>query len=139
MPADSVLVIDAGTSALRALAVRADGRVTPFAAEPWPMFVPDDAAPFGREFDVAGVRLAFERLIEAAAPYRDAVAVVAVTGQREGIAVLDARGEALFASPNIDARASEEGMGSSVWTVSVIARPITRGAASTRTRNSRTS
>jgi sugar (pentulose or hexulose) kinase len=108
--ADTVLVIDGGTSAMRVLAVRADGRVTPLAAEPWPMFVPDDATPFGREFDVIALRRVFERLTAAAASHRDALAVVAVTGQREGIAFLDARGEALFASPNIDARASAEGM-----------------------------
>jgi sugar (pentulose or hexulose) kinase len=110
MPADTVLVIDAGTSALRALAVRSDGVVTPVATEPWPTFVPGDAAPFGREFDVAAVQRAFGRLLAAAAPMRASFAAVVVTGQREGIAFLDARGDALFASPNVDARASAEGM-----------------------------
>ncbi len=110
MPADTVLVIDAGTSALRALAVRCDGAVTAVATEPWPMFVPDDAAPFGREFDTAAVQRALDRLLAAAAPMRASFAAVAFTGQREGIAFVDARGDALFASPNIDARASAEGM-----------------------------
>jgi autoinducer 2 (AI-2) kinase len=110
VPADTVLVIDAGTSAIRALAVRADGDVTPVAAEPWPAFVPDDAAPFGREFDVAGVQRALDRLVAAASPMRDRIAAAAFTGQREGIAFVDDHGEALFASPNVDARAFAEGM-----------------------------
>lgn len=110
MPADSILVIDAGTSALRVLAIGAAGRVTPVAAEPWAMFVPDDAAPFGREFDIADVRRALERLLDAALPLRETIAAIACTGQREGIAFIDDRGDAVFASPNIDARAAAEGI-----------------------------
>ncbi len=110
MPADTILVIDAGTSAMRALAVRADGQVTPIAAEPWPMFVPNDATPFGREFEVTAVRRALDALLAAASPLREAVAGIAFTGQREGIAFVDDRGDALFASPNIDARAAAEGI-----------------------------
>jgi sugar (pentulose or hexulose) kinase len=110
VPADAILVIDAGTSALRALVVRADGRVTPLPREPWPMFVPEDALPFGREFDAAGVQRALARLIAAAAPMRASIAAIAFTGQREGIAFVDEGRRALFASPNIDARASAEGM-----------------------------
>ncbi len=110
MPADTVLVIDAGTSALRALAVRADGRVTPVAAVPWSMFVPDDATPFGREFDAPRVREALDLLLAGASPIRHEIAAVAFTGQREGIAFIDEQGDVLFASPNIDARASAEGI-----------------------------
>ena len=110
MAADTVLVIDAGTSALRALAVRADGQVTPIATEPWPMFVPADAAPFGREFEVAEMQRALDRLLAAALPMRESIAAIAFTGQREGIAFIDDRGDAIFASPNIDARASAEGI-----------------------------
>jgi len=110
VPADTVLVVDAGTSALRAIAVRADGRVTPVAAELWPMFIPSDAAPFGREFDRAETGRALERILAAASPMRGSVAAIAFTGQREGIAFVDEAGDALFASPNIDARASAEGI-----------------------------
>lgn len=110
MPADIVLVIDAGTSALRAVSVGVRGAVTTLASEPWPVFVPADAAPFGREFDAAEVQCALQRLTAAAAPLRARVAAIAVTGQREGIAFVDAQGGALFASPNVDARASAEGM-----------------------------
>ena len=110
MPADTVLVIDAGSSALRALSVRAGGVVTAVASELWPVFVPADAAPFGREFDAAEVQRALWRLVAAAAASRAEIAAVAFTGQREGIAFIDERGGALCASPNVDARASAEGM-----------------------------
>ncbi len=110
MLADTILVIDAGTSALRAIAVRADSHVTPIASEPWAMFIPDDAAPFGREFDVAAVEHALARLIAAAMPLRSSIAAIALVGQREGIACIDDRGAAVFVSPNIDARAAAEGM-----------------------------
>ena len=110
MAGNSILVIDAGTSALRAIEVRADGRATHIATTPWSMFVPSDAAPFGREFDAAGVQAALDRLLAMASPTRSKIVAIAVTGQREGIAFVDADGEAVFASPNIDARASAEGI-----------------------------
>jgi autoinducer 2 (AI-2) kinase len=110
VPADTVLVIDAGTSALRAVAVRSDGDVRVIAREPWRMFIPDDAAPFGREFDPRVVVAALDRVVAAAVPQRGRIAGIAVTGQREGIAFVDDAGSALFASPNVDARASAEGI-----------------------------
>ena len=110
MPADSVLVVDAGTSAMRAALVRADGDVALLGIEPYRTFVPDDAAPFGREFDPAGLARSLDRLLACAAPYRSRIAAVAFTGQREGIAFVDDRGAAIFASPNVDARASAEGI-----------------------------
>lgn len=110
MPADSILVVDAGTSALRASLVRADGEVVVLGAEPYRTSVPDDAAPFGREFDPADLARSLDLLLARAAPYRSRIAAVAFTGQREGIAFVDERGVALFASPNVDARASAEGI-----------------------------
>jgi xylulokinase len=110
VPADSILVVDAGTSALRASLVRADGEVALLGAEPYRTFVPDDAAPFGREFDPADLARSLDRLLARAAPHRSRVAALSFTGQREGIAFLDDRGAAIFASPNVDARASAEGI-----------------------------
>ena len=111
MAAERVLAIDAGTSALRAMLVGADGDVALAAVEPYHVFVPDDAAPFGREFAPADLAGALDRLVENAS--REAagdVDAVAFTGQREGIAFLDAAGACVFAAPNVDARASAEGM-----------------------------
>ncbi|MDP9238889.1 MAG: FGGY-family carbohydrate kinase [Chloroflexota bacterium] len=110
MRADTILVIDAGTSGMRAVAVTATGEVEVVASVPWRMLVPEDAAPFGREFHPADVASTLGTLLAAAETKRDRIAGIAVTGQREGIALLDESGEALFASPNIDARASAEGI-----------------------------
>ncbi|HEY8172705.1 MAG TPA: FGGY-family carbohydrate kinase [Dehalococcoidia bacterium] len=110
MPGDAILVVDAGTSGLRAVAIDPSGDVLATAAEPWPMFVPDDAAPFGREYDVARVECALHAMLVRDLVDRSRVAAIAFTGQREGIAFLDESGRAVFASPNIDARASAEGL-----------------------------
>ncbi len=109
MPADAILVIDAGTSAMRALLVSVDGSVEPVGIEPWQVFVPDDAAPFGREFRAGSVEASLRRLLAAAARVRERIAAIAVTGQREGMAFVDAGGDEVLSSPNIDARASAEG------------------------------
>ena len=110
VPAEAILVVDAGTSSLRAVSVGCDGDVQLLASEPWEMRTPRDAQPFGREFEpdeVIGAR------------WRDSCgrpgdsrifAAVAFTGQREGLVFLDAADRALYAGPNIDARASAEGM-----------------------------
>jgi sugar (pentulose or hexulose) kinase len=107
---DTVVVIDAGTSSLRAVAVTRDGNVSLIAAEPWPMFVPGDAGPYGRELRFHDTRRALRRLIERAGALGDRVAAIATCGQREGVVFCDAAGAALLISPNIDARAAAEGM-----------------------------
>jgi autoinducer 2 (AI-2) kinase len=110
VPGDAILVVDAGTSAMRASLVAADGAATAVTIEPWSTFVPEDAAPFGREFDPEEVADALRRVLEAASAHRERVAAIAFTGQREGMAFVDDRGIGVFASPNIDARASAEGI-----------------------------
>src|SRR4029078_4271670 len=105
-----ILVIDAGTSALRAVLVDRNGVTSPLAAEPYTVVIPEDAAPFGRECEPKCLIAALERLYSAASPHRDRVAAMAVTGQREGVAFTDEGGEAILVSPNVDARASAEGM-----------------------------
>jgi len=111
VPVDRVLVIDAGTSALRGVLVGPDGESELVDAQAYHVFVPGDATPFGREFAPDDLRGALERLVEnAAAAASDGIVAVAITGQREGIAFLDAGGTPLFASPNVDARAAAEGI-----------------------------
>ncbi len=104
----AIAVIDCGTSALRATLVYTDGAVEPLASEPWPMFVPDDAAPFGREFEAAATDAAFDRLIALIA--KQPCAAIAFTGQREGLVFVSEHGDALLISPNIDARGTAEGI-----------------------------
>lgn len=105
--ANRIVVIDAGTSALRAVSVTPDGVAATLAASPWPMFVPDDAAPFGREFDAPAVAALVRAFIDDHTAGADAVAFA---GQREGLVFAGARGDAVLALPNIDGRASTEGM-----------------------------
>ncbi len=109
MQTDPVLVLDAGTSVLRAVSVDVEGIATTLASEPWPAFVPEDAAPFGREFHARELANALARIVERANAQGE-FGAIAVTGQREGIVCIDGSGDVVFASPNIDARAAAEGM-----------------------------
>ncbi|MEX0749407.1 MAG: FGGY family carbohydrate kinase, partial [Dehalococcoidia bacterium] len=109
MPPDLTLVIDAGTSALRAVTVSADGGVAVVAREPWNTVTPEDAAPFGRELDATSAQAALLRAI-AAARGESHIAGIAFTGQREGLVFVDDAGDALLVSPNVDARAAAAGM-----------------------------
>ena len=108
MPADPVLVIDAGTSSLRAVAVTSDGDASLVDEAGWAMFTPPDAEPFGREFHAREVQAALSGIIERASSQR--VAAIACTGQREGLVFLNERQEPVLISPNVDARASAEGI-----------------------------
>jgi sugar (pentulose or hexulose) kinase len=106
--AERIIVLDAGTSALRALSVGRAGDVRVIASREWALFVPGDGGPFAREIDAAWLDEALDALARAGAA-EDAVAV-AVTGQREGLVFAAADGSALLVSPNVDARAAAEGM-----------------------------
>jgi sugar (pentulose or hexulose) kinase len=107
--ADSILVLDAGTSGLRAVLVR-EGEARTIAREPWRIFTPADGSAFSRELDATEVAASLQRLTDAARDNRDGIAGIAVTGQREGAAFLDAAGAAVCLSPNVDGRAAMEGM-----------------------------
>ena len=109
MRGEPVLVLDAGTSALRAVSVESDGTACTVASQPWPVFIPESAAPFGREFERQALVEALGRVVETAVA-AGGISGIAVTGQREGIVCIDQKGDVIFASPNIDARAAAEGM-----------------------------
>lgn len=110
VPPDPVLVIDAGTSALRAVHVAHDGAASTVARREWRMFTPDDASSFARELGGDEVSAALTSLVAEAAASDASYSGVAVTGQREGVVFLDDAGVPLLISPNIDGRASSEGM-----------------------------
>ncbi|MHB0875002.1 MAG: FGGY family carbohydrate kinase [Anaerolineae bacterium] len=107
------LALDAGTSGGRAVIIDAAGVQRAEAIRPWGYFAPEDAAPWGREFDPA----AFWSLLCDAARETlacvDAAAVVAVTatGQRQATVLVDDDGHELYGGPNFDVRAGFEGMG----------------------------
>ncbi|HXK34146.1 MAG TPA: FGGY-family carbohydrate kinase [Dehalococcoidia bacterium] len=108
MRAERIVVIDAGTSALRAVSVTREGGVRVLASREWPLFVPGDGGPFAREIDAGWLDDALSALCRAGAA--EDVAGVAVTGQREGLVFAAADGAALLVSPNVDARAAAEGI-----------------------------
>lgn len=108
VPAERILVLDAGTSALRAIAVGRDGDARTLVSHPWPLFVPGDGGPFAREIDARWLDDALSALCRTGAA--EDVAGVAVTGQREGLVFAAADGSPLLVSPNVDARAAAEGI-----------------------------
>ncbi|MDE3094537.1 MAG: FGGY-family carbohydrate kinase [Chloroflexota bacterium] len=109
MSAERILVIDAGTSSLRAVAVSASGETSVIATEAWDMRTPADAEPFGRELDGPAIEGSLGTLLRAAGR-TGAWSGVAFAGQREGVVFVDEGGAAVCVSPNVDARASAEGM-----------------------------
>jgi autoinducer 2 (AI-2) kinase len=110
VPGNAVLVIDAGTSAMRAVLVAANGVTTTLAREPYRMFTPSDGSAFTRELDGDDLEASLGRLLAAATPHAEAIAGIALTGQREGLAFVDDGGRAALLSPNVDGRAAFEGM-----------------------------
>src|SRR5438477_9517684 len=108
VPADPVLVIDAGTSSLRAVAVTPGGQASIVAEAAWPMFTPADGEPFGREFEAREVLASLGGLLDRAKGGR--FGAVAFTGQRGGLVFLDEQRKPVLISPNVDARASAEGI-----------------------------
>ena len=109
MPAERVLVIDAGTSALRAIAVTAEGTVEVVSAEALPTVRPRGGSEFAREFSHAFEDRAYASLLEQAAVRTPDVAALAFTGQREALACIASNGQPVMLSPNTDARAAGEG------------------------------
>ena len=111
------VALDAGTGGAKAAVFDADGRLRGFDYEAWEYDVrshPD--LPFIKEYGFDAerfwavlcrcTRTAIER---ASVPPGD-VAGVAATSQREGCVLLGAADEVLYAGPNLDSRAFEEGL-----------------------------
>ena len=114
MARSTVLAIDVGTSALKAAVSAEGGKLLSTAMASVPYVPADAGAPMTRAFDVAALWSAVVdtagRALNAAGVDRDAVAAVAVTSQRQGIAALDAAGAEVYFAPNQDLRALFEGM-----------------------------
>ena len=108
-----VLVIDAGTSAIRCLVFDGAGEPIGHSARGWRFAPPDGPYDLAREFDpdetwetISG--LAAEAL-EAAGIVPDDLAAVTATSQRQGVVFLDRAGREVYAGPNLDLRAVFEG------------------------------
>lgn len=106
------LVLDAGTSAGRALVFDDRGCLLAEETRPWRYETPADAAPWGRELDPDRFWALLCEASRAAlsACGAEAVSAVAATAQRQATVLLDAAGRELYAGPNVDLRAAFEGL-----------------------------
>ncbi len=107
------LALDIGGSRVRCAVVDPSGRVAGQSASAWSPSTPEELAPVGKEIDAEALWRLVARLVRRALKEAGArpteIAAAGVTSQRQGIAVLDARGRELYAGPNSDARAFFEG------------------------------
>ena len=103
------LAIDLGSSSVKCVVVDGRGRQRGSASSAWRPLSPPDVAPYGTEYPPQRSWRLIARTVRQAladAGLRGAaIAAVAVTSQREGIALLSSNGEALYLGPNTDARA----------------------------------
>jgi autoinducer 2 (AI-2) kinase len=103
-----LLTLDAGTSGGRAAIFDAAGRLIGVASQPWRYTTPAEAAPWGRAFDPDefwAILCGLTRQVLAKTATRPAeILAVSATSQRQGIVLLDAAGEPLYAGPNMDLR-----------------------------------
>lgn len=106
-----VLGLDIGTSGGRALIADAEGRRVGSASRPWRS---RSEAPGFAELDAATVwaslASAAREAVRTSLARPEAIQAVAVTAQRGGIVLRDARGEVLHAASNSDTRGVSEGI-----------------------------
>lgn len=106
-----LLAVDAGTGSCRALLFTVAGEQVAVSLREWTHREPPDV-PGGQDFDVESNWLAIAACIRdvlrlARASGAD-VAAVAATSMREGVVLYDARGNEIWACPNVDSRAARE-------------------------------
>jgi sugar (pentulose or hexulose) kinase len=106
-----VLGLDIGTSGGRALIADAEGRRVGSASRPWRY---RSEVPGYAELDTATVwaslASAVREAVRTSLARPEAIQAVAVTGQRAGIVLRDARGEVLHAASGADSRGVSEGV-----------------------------
>jgi len=113
---DCFVSLDAGTGSGRAMAFDATGRVLAAAQEPFVYrLFEHPTLPMVRGCDLDadafwGVLTACTRRVLQALPSLARVRGVVATSQREGCVFLDREGRVLYAGPNIDGRAVEQGL-----------------------------
>ena len=108
MTARQILVVDAGTSAIRCHIYDTEAGIVASANSPWVFAHEPDAPELARSFDAGavwrGVSSAIARCVEG----RE-VAAVSITSQRQALAFLDSEGDEIYVGPNIDLRSVFEG------------------------------
>ena len=105
----NALVIDAGSSSVRARLVGDDGRVIAGASRLYAYANEADGGELARAFDLRGCWGAIVGAVNEALAGGDAPSSVAVTSQRQALVFLDDAGRALYAGPNTDLRAVFQG------------------------------
>ena len=108
MPPSPILVIDAGTSAVRCHLFDRGGSIVSSTSSPWVFTRESDAPELAKSLDSPdvwhGTCGAVERCLQGRS-----VAAVAVTSQRQALAFLDHDGHEIYLGPNVDLRAVFEG------------------------------
>ncbi len=121
-----IVVLDAGSSAVRCHVFDKSGRIVATEAGAWAYRPTDDISLYAREFDADATWLriceTISRALHESGASPSEVAAVTATSQRQAVVFLDAAGRELYAGPNLDLRAVFEGgaideeMGSRVYT-----------------------
>ncbi len=108
-----LVAVDLGSSRVKCVVSSERGRVLGQSDAAWAAETPAEIAPWGKQYDpthswrlIAGL---IRRALRSARVKALRVAAVAVTSQREGIALLDGKGNDLYLGPNSDVRAFFEG------------------------------
>ena len=102
MPADPVLVIDAGSSSIRCHLVGIDGRVTGSTSRPWTYLTDPGVSGLAREFDTSACWTSLCDAIRECVAGQGRIAAVAITSQRQSVVFLDSDANVLYAGPNTD-------------------------------------
>ena len=114
MTDDLILVLDAGSSAIRCQLVDSDLRIIRSASRPWTYLHEPDAPEIARAFDpnacLQSARDAIAECMAALPAPAHAVSAIALTSQRQSLAFLDESGDVIYAGPNTDLRAIFEGL-----------------------------
>ncbi|MCH8309718.1 MAG: FGGY-family carbohydrate kinase [Chloroflexi bacterium] len=108
MRARHVLVVDAGTSAIRCHVYDAKAGIVASANSPWVFAQEPDAPELARSFDAGAVWRGVSIAIARCAAGRE-IAAVSVTSQRQALAFLDSKGDEIYIGPNLYLRAVFEG------------------------------
>ena len=113
MAAEHIIGLDAGTSGARCAIVRPGAGKIASARREWSYETMPDA-PFGWSFDAERFWSVICEVTKAALAESglsgEDIAAIGVTSQRLGVVVVDTDGHAIYAGPNIDARAFAQGL-----------------------------
>jgi autoinducer-2 kinase len=106
-----LLAIDAGTGSCRAVLFDAEGEQVAFGQREY-SHAEEPGVPGSQAFDTTRnwelICECIREAVERAGATADAVRAVSTTSMREGMVLYDARGEAIWACPNVDSRAADE-------------------------------